>query len=61
TTGYYGVYVTVEDFAPSVTNVPLSAIPLLFLVQVTDNPGDCCKIYTILDLFSFQLILLFII
>jgi len=61
TTGYYGVYVTVEDFAPSVTNVALSAIPLLFLVQVTDNPGDCCKIYTILDLFSFQLILLFII
>jgi hypothetical protein len=51
TTGYYGVYVTVEDFAPSNTNVALSAIPLLFLVQVTDNPGDCCKKNKIIDLF----------
>jgi hypothetical protein len=43
TTGFYGVYVTVEDFAPSNTSVPLSAIPWLFLLQVTDNPGDCSK------------------
>ncbi len=43
TTGFYGVYLTVEDFAPSNTTVPLSSVPLQLLVQVTDRPEDCCK------------------
>jgi len=44
TTGYYGVYITIEDFAPSNKSVPLSSIPLLLVVRVTNNPGDCCKV-----------------
>jgi hypothetical protein len=44
TTGLYGVYITIEDFAPSNINVPLSSIPLQLLVNVTNNPGDCCNV-----------------
>ncbi len=43
TTGNYGVYLTIEDFAPSNTIAPLSSIPMLVLVQVTDRPEDCCN------------------
>jgi hypothetical protein len=43
-TGFYGVYITIEDLAASSTNVPLSSIPLLLIVLVTNNTGDCCKV-----------------
>ena len=39
-TGYYAVAIQIEDFASSTDTVPLSSIPLQFLVNVL-NVGSC--------------------
>ena len=39
-TGYYAVAIQIEDFASSTDTVPLSSIPLQFLVKVI-SVGSC--------------------
>ena len=41
--GYYTIEIIIEDYALSVSNSPLSSVPLQFIVFVQANTIYCCK------------------
>ena len=55
--GWYAIYITIEDFAPTDLNVPLSSIPLVIGAYVDSNPSKCCKL--ILVNFEFKILFFF--
>ena len=39
--GYLGVALLIEDFLTFTSRIPLSAIPVQFLIEVADLPSGC--------------------
>ena len=42
-TGFYGAAINVEDFISSTSTIPLSSIPLQFLLDVFSSPQMCTE------------------
>ncbi|XP_062615393.1 uncharacterized protein LOC134277123 [Saccostrea cucullata] len=47
--GYYGVAIQIEDFASPSSSIPLSSIPLQFLVEVFDSSSACASAPTFIS------------
>jgi hypothetical protein len=41
--GFYTIEISIEDYAPSMSNIPLSSVPLQFIVFVQANTSFCCE------------------
>ena len=41
--GVYGIYITIEDFAPNNQSVALTSVPLVIAAYVVNDPSKCCK------------------